>query len=242
MMMSRAEHLAKQRARARRWRAANKEHLRQYFERYRRDHAELATYQANYYRQNKGKWDQRRKSAASREWQRQYVRQFSERLNAARRAVRAADPQRVRAADRRRRLKWRDKKLVVDRQYRQLAREKYLASVARAKAKKPEHYRQLATGRAARRRARQRSAPVEPVSIQTVLDRDGCRCHLCDGVVARCERTLDHLIPVARRGAHAEWNLMVAHDRCNKRRGTKQILSEETREGAEAYIAARWTA
>lgn len=52
-------------------------------------------------------------------------------------------------------------------------------------------------------------------------------------------RTFDHLIPVVRHGAHAEWNLMLAHDRCNKRRGTTQILPAETKDAALAYIAAR---
>lgn len=59
------------------------------------------------------------------------------------------------------------------------------------------------------------------------------------GIVVPADLTFDHLIPVVRLGPWAPWNLMVAHDRCNKRRHTKPVLAEETRDAAEAYIAAK---
>lgn len=45
------------------------------------------------------------------------------------------------------------------------------------------------------------------------------------------------MVPVVRNGAHAEWNLMVAHLKCNQSRGVKQILPFETKEEAVRYIA-----
>jgi 5-methylcytosine-specific restriction endonuclease McrA len=235
---TKAEALAKQRARARRWRAANRERLRSYFESYRRDHPELSAYHADYYRQNKVKWEAR-PAEARRGYRRRCYPKTKDRLNAARRAERAKHPDIVHARDRRRRSKRRDQKRLADRLYRQQSPEKAAASVAKARAKKPELYRQMNVNKSARRWARLHVAVVEAVSLERLLTRDGARCHLCRLPVDRGDRSFDHLIPVVRQGAHAEWNLMVAHRWCNQRRGTKQILPDETRAAAEAYVIAR---
>jgi len=93
-----------------------------------------------------------------------------------------------------------------------------------------------------KRRARVRASTVEPVSIIQIYARDGRRCHLCLGRMDKADRSIDHLIPVCRGGAHARWNLMAAHLACNKRRGTRQILPTETKEAAEQYVADRLAA
>jgi 5-methylcytosine-specific restriction endonuclease McrA len=91
----------------------------------------------------------------------------------------------------------------------------------------------------AARRARQKSVSIEPVSFKRIFDRDGMRCHLCLGLVSSSDVSLDHLIPVVRGGAFAEWNLMTAHLSCNQRRGTKPVLFQESRECAETYSGQR---
>lgn len=147
------------------------------------------------------------------------------------------NPEKVKAIARRRR---RDlvKKREADRLYRLANPETCKAGIARAKAAKPELYRALAVQSVSRRRSRKRLAPVEPVSRRVILQRDRGRCHLCGQAISD-QLTFDHLIPVVRGGAHAEWNLMLAHDRCNKRRGIRPLFSPETRDQAERYIAAR---
>lgn len=94
--------------------------------------------------------------------------------------------------------------------------------------------------RSLRRRQRLRAAPIEPVSFDALVSRDRMMCHLCLCVIADpAELSLDHLILVSRRGAFAEWNLMLAHNVCNTRRRDTPILPAETKDAALAYLAAR---
>ena len=61
----------------------------------------------------------------------------------------------------------------------------------------------------------------------TVLERDGYRCHLCGGTIDPNPRThteplagvADHLKPVAHGGGNELSNLAAAHVRCNRQRG-----------------------
>lgn len=133
----------------------------------------------------------------------------------------------------------RARKLAKDTRWRRRHPEQFAASVAAARAKRPDLYRQISVQSALKRRARKKAALVERVSVRRVVARDRSTCHLCVKAVTPEQRSLDHLIPIVRGGAHAEWNLMLAHLTCNKRRGIKRILPEETKQAAEAYIAAR---
>ncbi len=67
-----------------------------------------------------------------------------------------------------------------------------------------------------RRRALLAAAPV--VDRLAIYERDGGKCHLCRRRVSRKTFTLDHLVPLSRGGAHAAFNLAVAHRRCNSRK------------------------
>jgi 5-methylcytosine-specific restriction endonuclease McrA len=233
--MTREEKLAAQREYSRKWREKNREQQRQYFARYRAEHPELKAYHANYARTH----DRKPLTEAQRERAQEWRRANRARRNEWLRQWQARNPDRAREIERRHAEKRKPVKRIADRIYRQQNPETYNASVARAKAAKPELYRQLAVLRAQRRRSRRRALPIEPVSILLIVSRDRSACHLCGGQVARTERSLDHLIPVVRGGAFAEWNLMLAHVNCNRRRRDKQILPEETREAAEKYIAMR---
>jgi len=212
---------------------------RAYFRKYRAEHPELKQYYSAYYRANKEKWQQRRRSDKSRAYMKAYRLKNRARLSAQLKAWSARNPERVREITKRHRLARRPQKRLADKRYRQEKPEAYKASVARAKASKPDLYRTIAVKGAMKRRARMKSAICEPVSLVRIADRDRGCCHLCRRQVERADRSFDHLIPILRGGAHAEWNLLLAHDRCNKRRGTKQILATETKEAAQAYIAAR---
>ncbi len=76
----------------------------------------------------------------------------------------------------------------------------------------------------AKSRARRAQAPVVgDVSRAAIFARDHGRCYLCGQSVERDNFHLDHLVPLAKGGEHAAFNLMVAHPRCNWKKHTKRI-------------------
>lgn len=81
---------------------------------------------------------------------------------------------------------------------------------------------------AARRRARKRGNGAEPYARQEIFRRDGWRCHICRKAVRRSvvaphplAPTIDHLVPIARGGADAPWNVATAHFLCNSIKGDR---------------------
>ncbi len=85
--------------------------------------------------------------------------------------------------------------------------------------RKADQYRQTRRLHAAKRRGMIAANGVEPVRIERLIARDGLICHICHRPVPRGEVSLDHLVPIVAGGPHAEWNLALAHRRCNFRRG-----------------------
>ncbi|MFQ5915857.1 MAG: HNH endonuclease [Nitrospinota bacterium] len=73
----------------------------------------------------------------------------------------------------------------------------------------------------ARRIARKRGGKVTKVDLQAILLRDRGRCYLCARHVTRKTLSFDHVMPLAKGGAHSPDNLRVAHRRCNIRKHTK---------------------
>jgi hypothetical protein len=65
------------------------------------------------------------------------------------------------------------------------------------------------------RRARLKTAQVEPVDLLAVANRDGWRCHICKRKVTRQTWSLDHLVPLSYGGEHSYTNTALAHHRCN---------------------------
>lgn len=86
-------------------------------------------------------------------------------------------------------------------------------------ARKHRRHRQ-ALERGVRRRASQAGATIEPVNRDRVIERDNSTCHICGLMCKPQEIHLDHVIPLARGGAHSEDNLKVACSTCNRRKGT----------------------
>lgn len=75
----------------------------------------------------------------------------------------------------------------------------------------------------AKGKARKRAATVESVNPTRVFMRDGWLCHLCGGKTDRTRRgtyhpkapELDHIVPLAKGGAHSYANTACAHRSCN---------------------------
>lgn len=77
-----------------------------------------------------------------------------------------------------------------------------------------------------RRRARLLGCYVEPYDAEDIFERDGWVCHLCGEAADRTKAaphprapTIDHVIPVSKRGADAPFNVRCAHFLCNSKKG-----------------------
>lgn len=72
-----------------------------------------------------------------------------------------------------------------------------------------------------RRRAREAEAFVEDVDIEHLLAMQDWVCHICEQHIAVGDESLDHVIPLAKGGKHAESNCLAAHRNCNSRKMTR---------------------
>jgi len=144
---------------------------------------------------DRGRWRDDREAMRKRDRERHA--RTKERRNALRRAARVADLDGWRA--KKRAAYWSD----VD-----ASRE------ASRRSRKRNH--QKIIGRNAIRRAREKGASVvERVDRLAIFERDGGVCHICRLPADPAKFHLDHRLPLVRGGAHAAFNLFVAHPRCN---------------------------
>ena len=81
------------------------------------------------------------------------------------------------------------------------------------------------------RKARERGAFVEPVSIGYLFNRDGGVCQLCGKKVSMdlehthvMSATMDHIIPISKGGRHCKQNTQLAHLMCNSIKGAKDSV------------------
>lgn len=66
----------------------------------------------------------------------------------------------------------------------------------------------------------------DPLNYERILAEHGMVCHICDGEIsAMAELHFDHVIPLARGGAHSYDNVRPSHKLCNLRKGTL-LMSE----------------
>lgn len=71
------------------------------------------------------------------------------------------------------------------------------------------------------RRAREHRLPSEQVDRGAVWSRDRGICHLCESPADPSDWHLDHVVPIARGGAHVYDNVRVSHPACNQRKGAR---------------------
>lgn len=139
-----------------------------------------------------------------------------ERFKEAAKAARAADPETHRE---RSRNNQRTRRLSDPEGVRAYTRE----GNRKRRAADPEPYRVRARRSNAKRRAVQAGAAVGPVDLEAVrVSRPDC--YLCGRLLA-ADVHLDHIVPLARGGAHSSANLAPTHDVCNLRKGDR-MLSE----------------
>jgi 5-methylcytosine-specific restriction endonuclease McrA len=137
-----------------------------------------------------------------REYKRQYRATHREVTRTAWRAWAARNRERVNAGNRR----WREDHPEEMRAFRESWRSRH-----------PEYH----TDKESRRRARKRDAGYERIDRRAIFERDGGLCGICGESADPQSFHLDHIIPIAAGGPHYEWNVRVAHPRCNQSKGAR---------------------
>ncbi len=95
------------------------------------------------------------------------------------------------------------------------------AAVRRWRAAHPEQAAAIFRARSAKRRAQLKAVVTEPYDARAVIF-DATSCGICHKVYAVGDvRSLDHVVPIARGGADAPWNVQSAHLGCNVKKGAR---------------------
>jgi hypothetical protein len=63
------------------------------------------------------------------------------------------------------------------------------------------------------------------MTLEALIERDGAACVWCGRAPWRTDLTAEHIVPRARGGRSSPENLTVACRSCNKRRGTRPVVS-----------------
>lgn len=177
-------------------------------------------YNKKYLRANPAKAKEIRSSAASKASKRRWLERNAERERAKaserRRVKYRQDPAQGRANS----LAWR---LANPEKAKAIRERSYYSDIA--------HSRLMGQASEQRRRAVRRSAPGRGVSKEVWLG----VCELFDGVCAYCltakATSMDHVVPMAKGGAHDVDNIVPACKSCNSRKGVKSILEFAMRGG-----------
>lgn len=82
--------------------------------------------------------------------------------------------------------------------------------------------------RVMRRNARKKAAQIGTVDYQRIWDRDKGICWICGTKVDRRNCHFDHVIPLAKGGAHSEENIAVSHSWCNQHKNSRIIKYEQS--------------
>ncbi len=111
---------------------------------------------------------------------------------------------------------------IIGAEWQKAHREARNASVRKWADAHPFHARLIQMEAQARYQWRRAGLPVERISYEDVLARDGWVCQICKGPVTECSLSFDHTIPKVDGGPHTFENVGVAHVRCNDSKGGKR--------------------
>ena len=86
----------------------------------------------------------------------------------------------------------------------------------------PERVLEISRQQHGRRRARIAGAVVTQADYSAILAEHGMVCHICGlEIPTRADLHFDHVIPLARGGAHSPENIRPSHASCNMRKGAR---------------------
>ena len=105
------------------------------------------------------------------------------------------------------------------------ANRERIAEVKRAwRLANPELVREIGREAAARRKAQKLGLVVTKADYAVILARHGMVCHICGlDILTRSDLHFDHVIPLARGGAHVVENIRPSHSFCNRSKGARVI-------------------
>jgi hypothetical protein len=112
----------------------------------------------------------------------------------------------------------------VKRAWRLANPEINLAYHAAWKLANPELVREIGREAAARRKAQKLGLVVTKADYGAILAEHGMVCHICGlDILTRTDLHFDHVIPLARGGAHVVENIRPSHSFCNRSKGARVI-------------------
>lgn len=104
------------------------------------------------------------------------------------------------------------------------ARKKGVVLAKRFRTTNPEAFKAIAFRAKTKRRAQELGSETGPVNYWRITRRDRMVCHICrKKVQSKAELEFDHVIPLAKGGAHVEANIAVSHRKCNRQKAAKVL-------------------
>lgn len=90
-------------------------------------------------------------------------------------------------------------------------------------AARPEWARDVGRKHTATRRARTKDLFIEAIDHRVVFERDKGICGICSTPIGSSRWEVDHKVPLSKGGRHAYDNVQLAHRRCNRSKGAKDV-------------------
>lgn len=109
------------------------------------------------------------------------------------------------------------------RQWRNNHLEEVRAAVKRWRKANLDKARMIGRDASLRRRVQKMATPITALAYESIMLRDKMVCGICNKKVARKDMSFDHRIPLSKGGPHVEWNIQVAHLKCNIMKSTTVI-------------------
>lgn len=150
------------------------------------------------------KWDAENKAKRAASAKRRYERR------------KATDIEVLRALWRRDAERWQRKNPERLAFFKKRSRERWIA-------RDPEAARLRFIKNATRRRARMLASSMGYVDYARIVATHGTICHICGKEIPKGNLEFDHVIPLARGGAHTEENIRPAHKKCNRRKHLRSV-------------------
>lgn len=129
------------------------------------------------------------------------------------------EEQRAKKAERERRIQERSAELLATKEARRRAKIRHMSERNKVRRRTDPIYYATIQARKIRRSRALAGTQIVNVNREAVAERDGWRCGICGRRVSRMNWSIDHVVPLSQGGEHTYTNVVLAHKRCNSKRG-----------------------